>query len=913
MELLLLLLGVAALFWLVSPLAVLILGLKLRDARRQTDRLQARVGILENELRMRSGPAQPAGSRIVAPPTIAETPRPSQPAATPTGPPLSREAKPPAAAPLEPAIPGPSAPPGQTPPPRPFVPDAPVSAPPLPESPMMRGSIAEGQRSGPPWTDKLGSLLFGGNTLARVGVVILFFGFSFFLTYAAEQGWFGIELRLAAAGLAGIALLATGWRLRTSRREYALALQGCGAGIVYLTTFASVNLYGLVGAGAGLGLMLVLVLLTAALAIRQDARSLAVLASLGGFLGPVLVTREASHVALFSYYAALDVGIATVAWFRAWRGLNLLGFVFTFIIATWWGVEFYQPDYFATTQPFLAIFFFVFVAVTVMHAWRQPPHLTGYVDGTLAFGVPLAAYTLQHRLTSGFEFGPAISALAFCVFYAAVAIAIRRYGREWMRLLGDSFIALSVAFGTLAVPLAVDGSWTSAAWALEGAAVVWIGVRQNRRLALLSGLGLQFLAGFLAIGGQSADALPVINAVFLGHLMVSLAGLLSAWCLVRARVTSLDSRLFSVLALAWGTVWWFGAGVFEISQHLSSVDRHAATLGFLTVSTGAYALLRSHLEWKDLAYPPLILLPAMVLLTFVWSATTPDLLARWGLLAWPMAFLTMYWTLRRLESDWREVAPGYHCGTLWLGVFCTWREALWLSRELAPDGPAWSFAIPALVPAYFLWSLVTFRTLLKWPVERFREIYLGTGQMPLMLVILGCVLAGSFHPGNPHPLVYIPLVNPVELLQAFSLAALFQWYSTQPFKPSDHTPRLAFGILAFVALNGAIARTTHHLAGVPFEFAPLWSSAVFQTLLSVVWTTAALAVMLGASRTGLRREWRLGAALLTAAVIKLFIVDLAGTGELTRIVSFLVVGGLILLMAYVSPLPPPEDVEAKRD
>ena len=182
-----------------------------------------------------------------------------------------------------------------------------------------------------------------------------------------------------------------------------------------------------------------------------------------------------------------------------------------------------------------------------------------------------------------------------------------------------------------------------------------------------------------------------------------------------------------------------------------------------------------------------------------------------------------------------------------------------------------------------------------------------------MLVILGCVLAGSFHPGNPHPLVYIPLVNPVELLQAFSLAALFQWYSTQPFKPSDHTPRLAFGILAFVALNGAIARTTHHLAGVPFEFAPLWSTAVFQTLLSVVWTTAALAVMLSASRTGLRREWRLGAALLTAAVIKLFIVDLAGTGELTRIVSFLVVGGLILLMAYVSPLPPPEDVEAKRD
>ena len=93
------------------------------------------------------------------------------------------------------------------------------------------------------------SFFFGGNILARVGVVILFFGFSFFLTYVAEQGWFNIELRLTAAAMAGIALLAIGWRLRASRREYALALQGCGAGIVYLTTFAAVNLYAMIGAG----------------------------------------------------------------------------------------------------------------------------------------------------------------------------------------------------------------------------------------------------------------------------------------------------------------------------------------------------------------------------------------------------------------------------------------------------------------------------------------------------------------------------------------------------------------------------------------------------------------------------------------------------------------------------------------
>jgi uncharacterized membrane protein len=55
-------------------------------------------------------------------------------------------------------------------------------------------------------------------------------------------------------------------------------------------------------------------------------------------------------------------------------------------------------------------------------------------------------------------------------------------------------------FATLAIPLALEGRWTSVAWALEGAAIVWIGVRQQRLAARVFGIALQFLAGvaFLA-------------------------------------------------------------------------------------------------------------------------------------------------------------------------------------------------------------------------------------------------------------------------------------------------------------------------------------------------------------------------------------------------------------------------------
>ena len=42
---------------------------------------------------------------------------------------------------------------------------------------------------------------------------------------------------------------------------------------------------------------------------------------------------------LFSYYAVLNAGILGIAWFKAWRILNLVGFAFTFVIGALWGVQ----------------------------------------------------------------------------------------------------------------------------------------------------------------------------------------------------------------------------------------------------------------------------------------------------------------------------------------------------------------------------------------------------------------------------------------------------------------------------------------------------------------------------------------------------------------------------------------------
>ena len=60
-----------------------------------------------------------------------------------------------------------------------------------------------------------------------------------------------------------------------------------------------------------------------------------------------------------------------------------------------------------------------------------------------------------------------------------------------------------------------------------------------------------------------------------------------------------------------------------------------------------------------------------------------------------------------------------------------------------------------------------------------------------------------------------------------------------------------------------------------------------------------------------RIVWFLGAALVAVVVVKLFLIELSAVGTLQRIVSFIVVGLLLLLVGYVAPLPPRRDADSK--
>ena len=213
--------------------------------------------------------------------------------------------------------------------------------------------------------------LLGGNTVARVGILVLFLGLAFLLRYASERVTLPIEFRYAGVALASLCLLAVGWRLRERRRTYGLLLQGGAVAVLYLTIFAAMHFHPLLPPAMGFVLLIAVVVFSAILAVAQDSLALAAAGAAGGFAAPVLTaTGGEHHVALFSYFALLNGGILAVAWFKAWRPLNMIGFVGTLVIGFAWGVRSYRPEMFATTEPYLVLFFLMYVAIALLFARR---------------------------------------------------------------------------------------------------------------------------------------------------------------------------------------------------------------------------------------------------------------------------------------------------------------------------------------------------------------------------------------------------------------------------------------------------------------------------------------------------------------------------------------------------------------
>ncbi|MEN9354824.1 MAG: hypothetical protein RL318_2149 [Fibrobacterota bacterium] len=865
----------------VGAFVVIVLMVRRKD---RSSELESRIDRLEAQMATLQ-------ERMVSPSVTAPIEPPPEPAPADSPAPAPVLAKTVAAPDL---VPTPD-PPGPAPAVAQVSPPPSVPVPPMREAPALQPSLL--------------SRFLGDNPVVRLGLVVFLLGVSFLIRQVALAGLFPPEARLGVATLVGTGLLWFGWKSRISRPHFALPLQGGALGILFLVLFAAFRLYQFIPAELALGAAVLLLAVTGTLAVVQDSATLAYFGMAAGFAAPLLLSSgSGNHIGLFIYYALLDAAIFGVAWFRSWRSLHVTAFLATYLLGASWGLFEYRSEHFLSCEIFVWVYYALFSGTGILFARRAYQNIFGYVDGTLFFGVPMATLALQYQLFDSAPWPMAWTSAVMALHNFAMALwvwsGIRSGRHPHLRVMAETLSVLGVSFASLAVPLAVSGPTTALVWAVEGAGLVFLGLRQARKWSLAMGMFLALAASVIQWGVWRPDSV--------GTVVVALSLWICAWLLgTRGQVWKIPQAL-AVVFLGWMLAGvshdaWRLLGRFEWSD--GSTQAHltlAVACGVALLSTLGAWILRfpagSRLWWPVTGAWFLMVLGQG---TFMLFSASHSLLSGFGWLT-HLAFVPCLGVglfLMRNRALQSSTAQDGLQAILLHGLL--WQNFAWFWDGYRSWDGNWSLAMGLMTLVVPLWVLgiPKIQGLLSFLSPR---LYRSGWIAPWWLGACGLLVVSLFLSASSGVLFWIPLLNPLDLGLFLGLWALARLPATATaWTGLGDRSRRSLLLLVLLGWTGAtLNRCFHHYGGVEWEFQALWDSRGLQAGWSLLLTTQALSLMLVAARRKARMLWVGGAVILAVAVFKLFLVDLSGHGTVARIVSFLGMGALMVAIGYFSPLPP---------
>ncbi len=334
--------------------------------------------------------------------------------------------------------------------------------------------------------------------LLRGAILLILFGLAYFIKYSHDRNLVPPELRGGTAVLFSLAMIVAGCRWTGGKYHlFGVTLAGGGFAGLYMSVFASVGIYHLLAPLAGLGLLAALTAGGCVLAVRLDQMLLAILAIIGGYAAPVLMSTGSRNLAgFFTYLAILTLGALGISRYRNWRILNILAFTGC------WGL-FFAADPFGGDQNsfcgigFAALFFLLFSLMTVLYNVVNRVRITmielllQIINAVLFLGSVLPIVSRDF----GNEWSGALALTAALWFAGQLAFLLKQGSMDKNLLLTDAVLGSSLL--ALAIPLMLTAEVVTAAWSVQAVAMLYLGVRSRSPFLVR----LSYLV-FLLAGGR---------------------------------------------------------------------------------------------------------------------------------------------------------------------------------------------------------------------------------------------------------------------------------------------------------------------------------------------------------------------------------------------------------------------------
>ena len=528
----------------------------------------------------------------------------------------------------------------------------------------------------------------GSHWLNRAGIAAVMVGVSYFLKFAFENNWIGPAGQVATGLIAGCAVVLWSERFRRGGyRIFSYSLKAVGIAVLYLSIWAAFQVYHLVPSAVAFVAMVVVTAASSALALFEDAETLALFAIAGGFATPTLLsTGENREIALFSYVALLDVAVFVLALLRPWRRPLFLAFVGTLILYLMWYWDFYHRSQLGPTITFASIFFVIFALAPLFMAGQQPAsRIVAVVLALLNAGTYfLEAYVMI------LDVSRAATALVASLLAAAYLVLqwlgpARLTATAARSLLQLVHRGLAVVFITAAIAIRFEAHWITVGWLLEAAALLWIGSRIRSDLLNLLALAILALAVFRLLFINHFEPAHLIFNVRMGVYILAVAVL----ALVARGASKRDdehARRIRAVAVAAVNVLAIVALSLEVSDYYS---RRLAVIyaGQQNWRLGSWREIRSIAIARDFTYSALWMAYGGMLMAVGFWRASPVL--RWQALVLIAATTTkvFLYDISRLDRVYRILSLVV-LGILLLAIsFAYQRDWLKLSpKKLTSEG-----------------------------------------------------------------------------------------------------------------------------------------------------------------------------------------------------------------------------------
>jgi len=325
----------------------------------------------------------------------------------------------------------------------------------------------------------------GENLINKIGIAVLVIGIGLLMRYAIGKGLISETGRTLIGLVAGGILVFLAHRLRKSFRAFSSVLVAGGIAVFYFSIAIAFHQYHLLAQLPAFIIMVVITGLAVVLTLAYDRKELAVIALLGGFAVPFLVSSgEGNFRVLFTYILILDAGMLVLANFKKWHIINILSFALTLLLFGGWASGPYtdmEPRPYALAFMFGSAFFLVFFLMNLRYNLRHRQAF-GALDHALLLVNTAAYYAVGMHLLSDSPLRiTGLFTVSIGLFYLVFALYFNK--KEGIpRTLKLLLIGLVLTFISLAAPVQLEGSHITLFWAVEAVLLLWFAQRTDLRL-----------------------------------------------------------------------------------------------------------------------------------------------------------------------------------------------------------------------------------------------------------------------------------------------------------------------------------------------------------------------------------------------------------------------------------------------